>query len=435
MYIVRWLALLQRYNKVERKFAKILERHPYIKKGAKKVYQRINYLKHKDKDFTYTLSEGVSLEESKKVFNIDSETGQYFFGYYDKSPWSEDMKRSVYHEVSETDLKVVVYDKVKGKIPIDKSETWNYQQGCMAQFVPGTNGNAVMYNCLDNGNLVAKIYYIDKGKYISLDYPVQSISPNGSEYLSINYKRLDKLNPEYGYKSKCKNLNADLNYQDDGVWKCSINNLNVKLLVSLEQLINHSYRKEMDDCQHKVNHVIYSPSGENFVFMHRWLGEKGRYSRLLVCDSQGRNLTTLLDDDMVSHYHWINNYEIIVWARTSNYGDKYYRVNIKSKEVTVVGEGELDILGDGHPTISPDGKWLVTDSYPDKARKRHLLLYDLIQKKRYIIGSFFAPWKFDGASRCDLHPRWSPDGNMISIDSAHEGVRKSYIVDVSRVVK
>jgi len=50
------------------------------------------------------------------------------------------------------------------------------------------------------------------------------------------------------------------------------------------------------------------------------------------------------------------------------------------------------------------------------------------------LGRFFAPWRFDGENRCDLHPRWSPDGNCVSIDSSHEGVRMSYIINVSNVV-
>jgi putative transposase len=37
-------------------------------------------------------------------------------------------------------------------------------------------------------------------------------------------------------------------------------------------------------------------------------------------------------------------------------------------------------------------------------------------------------------NRCDLHPRWSPDGRQVCIDSAHEGERQMYIVDVSELV-
>ena len=43
--------------------------------------------------------------------------------------------------------------------------------------------------------------------------------------------------------------------------------------------------------------------------------------------------------------------------------------------------------------------------------------------------------KYYGYKRCDLHPRWSPDGNFISIDSTHEEKRKTFLINVSKVLK
>jgi hypothetical protein len=50
------------------------------------------------------------------------------------------------------------------------------------------------------------------------------------------------------------------------------------------------------------------------------------------------------------------------------------------------------------------------------------------KKEPVELGKFFAPWSFDGEKRADLHPRWSNDGDFVSIDSAHEGIRKNYLV-------
>ena len=52
----------------------------------------------------------------------------------------------------------------------------------------------------------------------------------------------------------------------------------------------------------------------------------------------------------------------------------------------------------------------------------------------YEVGKFFHPWKYIDAMRCDLHPRWSPDGRFISIDSVFSGIRQSYIIDVSKLL-
>ena len=79
----------------------------------------------------------------------------------------------------------------------------------------------------------------------------------------------------------------------------------------------------------------------------------------------------------------------------------------------------LDRFGDGHPSFSPDGQWIVTDTYPDRARMRRLLLCGPADKTMIEVAAFHSPWRYDGPKRCDLHPRWDPSGQLRSIDSTH----------------
>ena len=104
------------------------------------------------------------------------------------------------------------------------------------------------------------------------------------------------------------------------------------------------------------------------------------------------------------------------------------------REKQVIGQRILDVYGDGHSSFSPNRRWILTDTYPDKSRKQHLLLYEVTTEKLIELGSFFSPLKFSNALRCDLHPRWSPDGQAISIDSTYQGQRMTYILDVSSIV-
>ena len=90
---------------------------------------------------------------------------------------------------------------------------------------------------------------------------------------------------------------------------------------------------------------------------------------------------------------------------------------------------------DGHCSFSPDRKWILTDTYPDKEEsKRTLILYNVEEGRRVDIGRFYAPPEIWGDIRCDLHPRWDRDGKSVTIDSAHEGHRQIYMLDVSAVV-
>ena len=91
-----------------------------------------------------------------------------------------------------------------------------------------------------------------------------------------------------------------------------------------------------------------------------------------------------------------------------------------------------ELSGDGHPSYSPNGKMIVTDTYPDKARVARL--YCIEDDKINNIAKVYAPFKYDNDVRCDLHPRWSRKGDKICFDSVFEGRRGLYIVCRSGII-
>ena len=137
---------------------------------------------------------------------------------------------------------------------------------------------------------------------------------------------------------------------------------------------------------------------------------------------------------MVSHYAWRDDSTLLVWARTPEHGDRYYLIDVSTGAREVCCAGTLDRFGDGHPSFSPDGQWIVTDTYPDRARMRHLLLCRPADETGDRSGAFHSPWRYDGAKALRPASEMGPDGRLVSIDSAHEGVRRTYMIDVSRIV-
>ncbi len=61
------------------------------------------------------------------------------------------------------------------------------------------------------------------------------------------------------------------------------------------------------------------------------------------------------------------------WAQAPKIGQHYYLFDDKSAIKQAIGEGALDC--DGHVTLSPDRKWMLTDTYPDENHFRTLLLW------------------------------------------------------------
>jgi len=427
---------MKAYNLLERNLAQFLDNFPQLKKIAKTTYQNVNYWYCGDRNFKLSLHPQVQLLTPSQWAKTPTESGELFFGYYDKSPWSQDMFRTVFHRLkNKFQVEIIVYDKQKQNSQIvGISSTWNLQQGSMTQWLPNSKDRKVIFNDSVEGKLVARIVSLDGEEERIIPLPIQTIHPNGKEAVTLNYKRLDRLRSEYGYSVVASNFSSDCPLSEDGIWLINLVSGQSKLIIDLDTLIAYQPRAEMSNSEHKVNHILYSPRGMRFVFMHRWIGTQGKFSRIYVANSDGSNLKLLFDERMVSHYSWHDEENLLVWARTKQAGDRYYLINAVTGQWQIIGKGRLDLYGDGHPSFSPDRRWIVTDTYPNRARQQHLLLYEVETEKLIEIGRFLEPLQFNGARRCDLHPRWSPDGQAISIDSTHEGKRMTYILDISSIV-
>lgn len=424
---------MSNYGQFERKIAEVLTSYPFVKASTKRLYQIINYTLHKKRGFSYSLHPKVQFFTPEKWSKIHNAKQELFFGYYDKSPWNVNMTRMLFHEIREDrKVNIIVFDKeIKNKYTVGTSCAWNFQQGSMAQWIPGRN-DQIVFNDVKDRRLVARTISLVNGKETIHPFPVQAVHPKRKEYLSLNYKRLSRLRPDYGYWQEVENFSDNTALDQDGIWCYDIQSGKSNLIISLEQLSQNINNIKGKGSDQKVNHIIYSPSGDKFVFMHRWFTAKGKFSRLYVANSDGTDLKLLLDDRMISHYQWRDDRYIVAWARTNEFGNHYYLINVINGSYDVVGHNKLDFYGDGHPSFSPNKRWMITDTYPNKARIRHLILYDTKENEVIEIGRFLSPLRFEGQKRCDLHPRWSPDGNFICIDSVHEGIRKSYILNVSR---
>lgn len=407
---------------LDRKLGRWLDGSPLLRKIARTCYLRFAYLISRKRVIRDGLSPVVIFDGT--------------YGYYDTTPWSLESSHIIYHSIIDPEtFGIEKYDFGKGELArLGTTKAWNWQQGARLQWLPGHD--AILFNMVSDGKLIAKIHHLSSDMEHFCPMPVQTLHPDGRHALTLNYRRLNALRPEYGYSIDVENFSLNQPNDQDGVWHFGLFDNNPKLIISISDLIKRVPRDEMTSAQHKVNHIIYSPSGNKFVFMHRWMGPRGKFSRLYVAENPcGSEIKLLMDERMVSHYCWRDDDHLLVYGRTASDGDRYYLINVNTGQKQVVGKGILDKYGDGHPGYSPDGRWIVTDTYPDKARMRHLLLFDTHNDQLHKVASFFAPWKFDGANRVDLHPRWCPSGRYISVDSAHEGKRKMYILDVEGIVK
>jgi hypothetical protein len=362
---------------------------------------------------------------------------EHFFGYYDKSPWNNTGRYILTIQVPlsgrhplPNEVAIVGYVDTEDSnkfFPIDKTKTWNLQQGCMLQWLGPNFSDKVIYNDELNGKYVSCIYNITTNKKRILERPIYSVSKDGKWALSLNFSRLHRLRPGYGYSNLVDNTEGILYPENDGIWLLDIEKNISRLIISVADIVKIGWNNTMDSVEHKFNHLEISPDGKRFMFLHRWKKNNIRYSRLFTANLDGTEIYCVADDQMVSHSCWKNNNQILSWARKEGFGDNYYLFTDKSEKFEIIGKGILN--EDGHPSYSPDGRYILTDTYPDKTRMRSLIIYDTYTNKKYVLGKYFAPFKYDEEVRCDLHPRWNRNGSKICFDSVHDGKRGQYIIN------
>ena len=187
--------------------------------------------------------------------------------------------------------------------------------------------------------------------------------------------------------------------------------------------------KTMIGAEHKVNHLMISPNGKRFMVLHRWFKNGRKHTRLVTADIDGSEMFNLSDDVFVSHCYWKNDNEILSFLRKKEKGNHYYLLKDKSHEYKLYWPR---LATDGHCSYSPDGKMIVTDSYPNRKRMAFVYLCKEEQQQPVRIASVFSPFKYDNDTRCDLHPRWNHAGDKICIDSVHNGKRGLYVIPITK---
>ena len=313
------------------------------------------------------------------------------------------------------------------------SRAWNWQQGCMLQWLPGSK-NEVIWNDREGDRFISRIKNVDTGKERILPAPIYSISPDGKSAIYPDFRRLNDCRPGYGYAGLPDPNRTVKVPEDAGIWRLDVASGKTKLLIPFAQAERIAYPKGYPaGAKHWFNHLLYSTDGSRFIFLHRWRGETeplNRFStRMFTADSDGQNLCVLDPYGRTSHFTWRDPEHVLAWAwHPSHDADKFYLYQDKTDKVQVVGPDVMTV--NGHCTYLPGNKYILNDTYPDKERNQNVYLYEVSTGKRIPLGSFHSPAAYTGEWRCDTHPRFSPDGLKVCIDSPHQGGRQMYLIDI-----
>lgn len=378
----------------------------------------------------------INLSKDVSYRLLGSTDHHTFFGYYDLSPFEPDGDRllscRVRRDAPNGPMEIGFYaTDAAGEdrfTAVTSTATWCWQQGCRFAWAPQLGKGCVLYNALGPTRFEAVLFDLDSRREIArFPRPLYDLASSGRYGLSLNFARLQRLRPGYGYANLPDTTADEGAPAGDGLWLVDLQSGESRLLHSLAEIAETEPQKSMAGATHYFNHVSWNPSGSRFLFFHIWehQGER-RKVRLLTSDAKGA-VRVVTNDELVSHYCWIDENRMLLYAEFERVRG-YYEVADLEAGRRIPERCEALPLEDGHPTwCAAAGKFLL-DSLPDRLSERSLMTFRPGDERPRLLGSFYSPVALTGEARCDLHPRWSRDGRQIAIDTAHDGFRQMAVV-------
>lgn len=357
-----------------------------------------------------------------------------FIGYYDIQPFSADQSLIIYNKkpLNSNDLEIGTYNILQKEFTsIDTVPTWCLQQGCRLQWINRDKQEALLYNTLKDGQLITTIYDPYKAKTIeTFPYATYAVSQNLKYVVSLDFYYLEQCRPGYGYKNSSINFeNQQHTYLD--IYDAATHQRITRLTTEAVAAINPHPTIRNPNSIHYFNHAHFNPSGTRLMVFHIWELEGKRRVRAITMDIDGTNIYDVTRSTHVSHYWWLDDDTLLFYNTDPAHGMGYHIYNQTGGYIKTLS-GNIPKL-DGHPSLNPTNKnLLVSDCVVNWKSERNLWTHNMDTNKTEMIGKFFSPPQYTGPERCDLHPRWSPKGDLIAIDSAHNNIREIVVIDTTK---
>lgn len=378
---------------------------------------------------------------------------RHWFGYYDKLQFDPTgrfllgMAVDFEHRSPRPDdvIEIGMVDLRDGDrwIKLGNSKAWCWQQGCMLQWLPGSKSE-VIWNDREGDRFISRVLDVNTRESRTIPAPIYAVSPDATWAVAPDFSRIQTYRPGYGYAGIPDAYGDMTAPEKTGIQRINLATGETELLFSYRRIAEIPYDGQIleaftppERASHWFNHLLVSPDGSRFVFLHRWKGsgDRAHRTRMITCKPDGSDLFILNPSGMTSHFIWRDPEHILAFALQSSHENRFYLFKDKTKEVEVVGPDAM--TQDGHCTYLPAhrDRWILNDTYPDRDRLQHPYLFDVQTGVRHSLGDFRSPKEYTGEWRVDTHPRSSPDGRLVCIDSPNgdEG-RQLHLIDVSGIV-
>lgn len=374
--------------------------------------------------------------------------GHHWFGYYDKLQFDPTdryvlgMRTTFEHRTPRPEdviqIGMVDLNDDDRWIELGESRAWNWQQGCMLQWLPRSQ-STILWNDRADDRFVCHLLDVETGQRRTVPHAIYSVHPDGSSAVAPDFSRIADVRPGYGYAGLPDPYGDDLAPTESGIFRIDLQSGEATLLISLADIVRQGpIPDDQLGVKHYFNHLLFNPDGSRFIALHRWRYPDGRrLTRMLTANADGSDIRLVIPNGYASHFIWRDPKHILAqsrhWLDNPDWGNFLFE-DASSGIVAEIGQGVLDPAG--HLSYLPGAEWILNDTYPkgpNRLQTPHL--YHVATGKRIDLGHFHSPPQYTGEWRVDTHPRLSRSGRLVCIDSPRgDAGRQLHLIDIAGLV-
>lgn len=387
-------------------------------------------------------------ETSYRITVVTPEDWHFIHTFFDVCPLSPSQKRlAVTHmpfddhspRVGEAADVCVIDLETETLTKVYSTGAWGTQLGANLQW--GNSDRYLYTNDVIDGTAVGVRIDLESGARLAFAGPKYDIAPDERDIIGFPLDLINATQPGYGIAEpdSGKRRLSEPMAKDQGLWRTDLATNQSELLVSIWDLAHGLPNLEhFEGGVFYLFHSKYNKQKTRIQQVMRCLypakSERRRENMLMTFSQDGDDIKLAVDSELWSrggnHPNWHPNGEQIIMNLTPE-GDqmRFCSFNYDGSDFRMLSER---IMGSGHPSVEPTGRYLVSDAYVKEPmvlpnKEVPLRLIDLTSDSEEAI-CYIYTLGITGVLRLDPHPVWSRDYKKIIFNGAPEKKNRQVLI-------
>lgn len=333
---------------------------------------------------------------------------------------------------------------------------WEPQMGANINW--GASDHEVFFNDVETTNWQPFAWKLDPltSERQRMEGTVYHASPDGRWLISANMTTMRKTQPGYGVRVPDDTIRRNVGpVDDDGFYLTDTSTGRKRLLASIRDLLTQADPPVlMDDAgRYEIYgfHSKFNPQSERLMLSLRWFpaADEPLWDMFKTDPGAVRFawLTMGLDESAkhcaVGPEQWEKGGHHATWfpdgmriSMNLNIDRECLRFVQVNADGSDLRKMRHDLVGSGHPTVHPDGRHMLTDTYTGEKvafgdGTIPLRWIDLSTgSEKAIVRINTKPLSTDAVLRVDPHPAWDRTWRYVTFNAFVDGTRRVFIADM-----